>query len=178
MTEAEKINALWDEREVIKVMLRFGRSLDTGDWPAYRSCFTNPVNINFKRLTGFDEVSVDADLWTLFAEQILTPVRRHHVYSNFNVELDGDRAYLLVYMTARHWKSTDNGCSMNTQYGWYDVWFERRDGEWLMNRVKHDFQWVEGNGALLDVSDPPLVATMGKIFCEANFAGARAAIGG
>ncbi len=54
MTEAEKINALWEEKQVLKVALRFGRALDTGNWPAYRSCFTNPVNIDFKRLTGFD----------------------------------------------------------------------------------------------------------------------------
>lgn len=176
MTEMDKINALWEEKQVLKVILRFGRALDTGDWPAYRSCFTNLVNIDFKRLTGFDVVRVDADLWTRFAEQILSPVRRHHVYSNHDIEVDGDRAHALIYMTARHWKSTDNGTSENTQYGWYDFWFERRNGEWLMNRVKHDFQWVGGNGALLDVHEPELVATMHKIFCKENMEAAVQAV--
>jgi hypothetical protein len=177
MTEADKINALWEENQVKKVILRFGRALDTGNWPAYRSCFTNPLNIDFKRLTGFDEVRVDADLWTLFAEQILSPVRRHHTYTNFNIEVDGDRAYAHVYMTSRHWKSTDIGTSMNTQYGWYDFWFERQDGAWLMNRLKHDFQWVGGNGALLDVSQPDLVATMQQVFRKENMEAALLAIG-
>lgn len=176
MTDQEKLLALWEEKQVMKVMLRFGRALDTGDWEAYRSCFTNPVSIDFKRLTGQPEVSVDADLWTLFAKQILTPVRRHHVYTNWDVTVDGDRAYILVYMTARHWKTTDIGSSDNTQYGWYDVWFERHDGQWRINRLKHDFQWVEGNGALLNVTEPELMATMGRIFHDDNFAAAKAAL--
>ncbi|MBO9375408.1 hypothetical protein GG804_01375 [Sphingomonas histidinilytica] len=174
MTPEQKIASLWDEKQVRNVILRFGRALDTGNWPAYRSCFTNPVNIDFKRLTGRDEVRIDADLWTLFAEQILSPVRRHHVYTNWDITVDGDRAHALVYMTARHWKSTDLGVSHNTQYGWYDFWLARQaDGEWLMHKVKHDFQWVDGNNALLDLQEPALVETMTKIFCEPNFAAAR-----
>jgi hypothetical protein len=177
MTRDEKIDALWEERCVHQAILRFGRALDTGDWAAYRACFTTPVNIDFKRLTGQEEVRVDADLWTRFAEQILSPVRRHHTYSNFSITLDGARAHALVYMTSRHWRSTDIGVSYNTQYGSYDFWLERRDGEWLMTRVKHDFQWVDGTAALLDVSDPDLQKTMGQVFCDANFSAARAYLG-
>lgn len=168
MTDQEKLLELWEEKQVMKVMLRFGRALDTGDWAAYRSCFTNPVDIDFKRLTGQSEVRVDADLWTKFAEQILTPVRRHHVYTNWDITVDGDSAEALVYMTARHWKSTDIGTSTNTQYGWYNVTFERHGSEWLMSRVKHDFQWVEGNGALLDVHEPELARTMQQVFHSNN----------
>lgn len=58
MTDAEKIGVLWEERAITSVMLRFGRALDLGDWPAYRSCFIDPVDIDFKRLTGFEEVRV------------------------------------------------------------------------------------------------------------------------
>jgi hypothetical protein len=175
MTNEEKLLELWEEKQVMKVILRFGRALDTGNWAAYRTCFTNPVNIDFTRLTGQPEVRVDADLWTVFAEQILTPVRRHHVYTNWDITLEGDRAHALVYMTARHWKSTDNGVSHNTQYGWYDFWLERQGDEWLMTKVKHDFQWVDGNASLLDVHEPELMKTMGKIFCDANADAARLA---
>lgn len=178
MTNEEKLLELWEDKQVSKVMLRFGRSLDTGDWAAYRSCFTDLVNIDFKRLTGMPEVRVDADLWTLFAEQILSPVRRHHVYTNWDVSVDGDRAYALVYMTARHWKGTDLGASDYTQYGWYDVWLERAGDAWLINRIKHDFQWVEGNNALLDTSEPELSRTMARVFCQENIDAAAAAIAG
>jgi hypothetical protein len=165
---AARLHALLEERDVEKIMLRFGRALDTGNWPSYCSCFTDPVNIDFKRLTGWDEIRVSAELWTKFADQILTPVRRHHVYSNVNVKVDGDSAYGIFYMTARHWKATDLGTTDYTQYGWYDVWFVRQNGEWKIRRLKHDFQWGEGNNSLLDMSDPDLLKTMHQVFNPDN----------
>jgi hypothetical protein len=168
MTEAEKLALLWDERAITKTMLNFGRALDVGDWPLYRSTFTDTILVDFKRLTGYDEVKVPADDWTRFAELILSPVRRHHVYSNFHIDVDGDRAFAVVYMTARHWKATDLGVSEYNQYGWYDVHFVREGGRWLIARIKHDFQWVSGNNALFDMTEPQLAASMAKVFCEDN----------
>lgn len=176
MTDEDKLLDLWESRQVERVALRFGRALDTGDWAAYRACFTEVLNVDFARLTGCAEVRVNADLWTRFAKQILTPLRRHHVYTNTVVAIDGDRAHAHIYMTARHWKATDHGSSLNTQYGWYDFWFERSPCGWLINRLKHDFQWVEGNGGLLDMTDQGLVATMGQVFCPENVAAAVMAL--
>jgi hypothetical protein len=177
ITTEDRLHALLDERDVEKVMLRFGRALDTGNWPSYRSCFTDPVNIDFKRLTGHDEVRVSADEWTRFAEQILSPVRRHHVYSNVDIKVDGHAAYGVFYMTARHWKSTDLGTSDYTQYGWYDVWFVRQADGWKIRRLKHDFQWVDGNNALLDMSGPQLAETMRRVFNLQNAQAATAHAG-
>ncbi len=166
--EDANLAALLDERAITKVMLRFGRSLDLGDWPGYRSCFTDYINVDFKRLTGVPEIRVNADDWTRFAELILTPVRRHHVYSNFDVDVQGDRGFALTYMTARHWKATDLGASVYNQFGWYHAWFERHGGEWKIAYIKHDFQWVDGNNALFDMSEPELQASMEKVFSQTN----------
>lgn len=166
---------LLDERAITGVILRFGRSLDLGDWPGYRSCFTDSMLIDFERLTGVPKVRVDADDWTRFAELILSPVRRHHVYSNFDIKPDGDRASAVWYMTARHWKSTDLGSSIYNQYGWYDADFVRQNGEWKMSYVKHDFQWVDGNNALFDMAEPELAASMAKVFSAENIAAGSAA---
>ena len=51
-TDREMLRALWEERQVNKVMLRFARSLDTGDWSAYLDCFTAPVNIDLLWIEG------------------------------------------------------------------------------------------------------------------------------
>ena len=82
LSQAQMIETLWTRAEIEKVMLNFGRALDTGNWTLYRSCFADRFRVNFERLTGQPEVYVDADLWTRFAEIILSPVRRHHQYSN------------------------------------------------------------------------------------------------
>ena len=167
-TTNEMIETLWARSQVEGVMLRFGRALDLGDWKAYRSCFADRFRVNFERLTGQPEVWVDADLWTRFAEVILSPVRRHHQYSNTNVSLQGNTAQAITYMVARHWKATDGGSAEYTQIGWYDNTFELIGGEWKLIRLLHTYQWVSGNGGLFDFSDPELIQVMGQVFAPQN----------
>lgn len=166
---------LLDEEAIKKIMLRFGRSLDLGDWPQYRTCFTDKLLVDFERLTSQPKTLVDADDWTYFAELILSPVRRHHVYSNFHIDVDGDAADGVWYMTARHWKATDMGASNYNQFGWYDGSFIRQNNDWKMSYIKHDFQWVDGNNAMFDMGDPELQACMAKIFSPKNIKAARKA---
>jgi hypothetical protein len=123
MDDTERLNLLWDERSITRTMLKFGSSLDTGDWTGHASCFTDPVNINFKSFTGFDEVRVDAVLWARFAEVILSSAPRHHVLGDFEINIDGDRAYATVNMISSQWTETQEGRTANRQYGWYDVRF-------------------------------------------------------
>jgi hypothetical protein len=168
LTTAEMVEALWVRSQIEAVMLRFGRALDLGDWKAYRSCFADRFRVNFERLTGQHEVHVDADLWTRFAEVILSPVRRHHQYSNLSVSVQDDRAEAVIYMVARHWKATDSGSSEYTQVGWYENTFGCFDGEWKIIRLLHTYQWISGNGALFDFNDPELVKVMGQVFAPEN----------
>lgn len=165
---AQMLETLWARAQIEAVMLRFGRALDVGDWKGYRSCFADRFRVNFERLTGQPEVWVDADLWTRFAEVILTPVRRHHQYSNLSVTVSGDTAEAIIYMVARHWKPTDAGSSEYTQVGWYENTFGLIGGEWKITRLLHTYQWVSGNGALFEFGDPELVRVMGQIFAPEN----------
>jgi hypothetical protein len=167
-TPERKIEELWARAEVERVMLNFGRALDIGDWMLYRSCFADRFQVNFERLTGRPEVYVDADLWTRFAKVILSPVRRHHQYSNFSATIEGDSANAVIYMVARHWKPTDGGSAEYTQNGWYENSFKRIDGQWKITRLLHTYQWVSGNGGLFDFSDPELIEVMGQVFSEKN----------
>ena len=166
-TEA-MVNLLWQRAAIEERMLSFGRALDRGDWELYRSGLTDRIRVDFERLTGFPEVEVDADDWVRFAELALSPVRRHHQYSNFSIIVDGDRATATIYMVARHHKATDRGSSENIQYGWYDMQFVLQAGDWKIARLGHDFAWVSGNDALLDFSEPALAAQTALIFCAAN----------
>ena len=167
-SQAQMLESLWVRSQIEAVMLRFGRALDLGDWKAYRSCFPDRFRVNFERLTGQPEVYVDADLWTRFAEVILSPVRRHHQYSNLSVTVNGDRAEAVIYMLARHWKSTDGGACEYTQVGWYENSFGFIGGEWKITRLLHTYQWIDGNGALFDFSDPELIKIMAQVFAAEN----------
>jgi len=171
LSHEQMIEALWTRSEIEQVMLDFGRALDLGEWPLYRSCFADRFRVNFERLTGQPEVFVDADLWTHFAKVILSPVRRLHQYSNFSAHVDGDRADAVIYMVARHWKAVDSGAAEYTQNGWYENSFARIDGRWKITRLLHTYQWVSGNGGLFDFSDPELQEVMAKVFAKDNRVG-------
>jgi SnoaL-like protein len=171
LSHEQMIEALWTRSEIEQVMLDFGRALDLGEWPLYRSCFADRFRVNFERLTGQPEVFVDADLWTHFAKVILSPVRRLHQYSNFSVRVDGDRADAVIYMVARHWKAVDSGATEYTQNGWYENSFARIDGRWKITRLLHTYQWVSGNGGLFDFSDPELQEVMARVFAKENRVG-------
>jgi len=168
LTTARMVEILWARAQIEAVMLRFGRALDMGDWKAYRSCFADRFRVNFEKLTDQPEVFVEADLWTRFAELILSPVRRHHQYSNLTVSLQDDRAEAVIYMVARHWKPTDSGAAEYTQIGWYENTFGYLEGEWKITRLLHTYRWIEGNGALFDFSDPELVKVMAQVFAPEN----------
>ncbi len=168
LSRDQMIETLWARAEIEHVMLNFGRALDLGDWSLYRRCFADRIQVDFERLTGHPEVIVDAALWTRFAEVILTPVRRHHQYSNFSATIDGDRAQATIYMVARHWRATDGGAAEYVQNGWYDNSFQRFDGEWKITRLVHTYQWISGNGGLFDFSDPQLIEIMAKVFAKEN----------
>ncbi|KRB86511.1 hypothetical protein ASE00_07370 [Sphingomonas sp. Root710] len=174
--DAERQAILWEERGITRTLLRFGRSLDTGDWDSYLTCFTELVSLNFERLTGHAEVRIETKLMCRWADLFLSPTRRHHSYSNFDITLDGQRAHAKVYFTARHWKATDHGESSNTQYGWYDFWLTKAGEDWKIHRIKHDFQWVDGNGALFDVTEPELARIAQQIFTDENKRAAVAAL--
>ncbi|WP_421838819.1 nuclear transport factor 2 family protein [Novosphingobium sp.] len=173
MTNDEKLETLWQEREVTKVILRFGRALDTGDWVSYRSCLPDRVLIDFERLTGRAPALVDADLLTRWAEAFQTPLRRHHTYSNFNIEIEQGHAEALVYMTARHWRPTDAGAAHNTQYGWYNFGLAWQDGRWLLTKIKHDFQWVDGNQGVVIGETHEAFTLVDEVFSPENQAAAR-----
>ena len=123
----QMLETLWTKAEIERVMLNFGRALDLGDWPLYRSCFAERFRVNFERLTGFPEVHVDADLWTRFAELILSPVRRHHQYSNFSATIHGERAEAIIYMDARHWQTRHTAAGRRQLAG-----VKRHDEVWVV----------------------------------------------
>lgn len=164
MTLEDKIDILWEERAITHLILQFGRALDTGDWPAYRACFADPVVIDFGSLTGQPPVSADPDVWTRFAEVFQTQLLRHHSYSNIKIEIKGSQAQALTYHTSRHRRDTGNGVPHNTQYGWYEFDLTLVDGSWKMTRVLHHFQWVDGNQAVVENNDPEFQALFGEIF--------------
>ena len=60
------------------------------------------------------------------------------------------------------------GASEYIQNGWYENSFARVDGRWKITRLLHTYQWITGNGALFDFSDPDLLKVMGQVFAAGD----------
>lgn len=167
--QQEDAKALSEKDRLQDLILDFGWALDSGDWDLYRSCLHDRVRIDFEGLTGFPEVEVAAADWTEFARHALSPLRRHHSYTNFRIKVSEATANARVHMVARHFRSTDNGSAENTQYGWYEFAFSRGgDSTWKISRVKHCLQWVSGNAGLFDFSKQPVASAAARVFHPGN----------
>lgn len=164
MDDSRKIQLLWDKLAIDQLMIRFGRALDTHDWPAYRTCFSDEIEVDFKDLTGHEPVTVNADLWTAFARAALEPVRCLHQYTNHLVDIRGDLATSVLYMEAKHFRTSDRGSAENTQHGWYENRYERSNGRWLITRLGHHLAWITGNEGVLDLSSPEVRSAFEAVF--------------
>jgi len=165
MDDAKKLWVLWNEREINRLMLQFGRSLDTQDWPRYEACFLSEFDLDFRDLTGAAPTRVLASLWVEFARVVLKPLKAHHQYSNHAITFHGDsEASSVQYHVSHHFKPTARGASTNYQYGWYENEFRRTADGWRISRLCHKFQWVDGNDSLLAITDPEAVAIAARVF--------------
>lgn len=155
MDDAARLALLWDRTAIHDVMLRFGRALDTHDWPLYRSCFQDEIEVDFEDLTGMKARRVTADLWTDFARAALSPLKVHHTYANHLITVTGDEAEGVLYHNSRHRRATDRGSDTNYQFGWYENRYRRAGDGWLISRLCHRIHWIDGNDRLLDHSADP-----------------------
>ena len=78
---------------------------------------TDPVNIDFSKFTGRDEIQVSGALLASSAELILAGAPRHHLLGAFGVDVHGDEAFATVDMISSLWSQSDSGLSATRQYG-------------------------------------------------------------
>lgn len=161
----DMVREMWDRQQISDVVLRFGRGLDAHDWDLYASTLDDPVHVDFRDLTGRAPVTTTPAKFAAFARESLKRLAVLHQYSNFHIDVDGDRASGVFYHVSRHRLPTRNGGDEYNQYGWYENRFRRdRAGTWRITHLKHGFQWADGNPTLIDVSDPAWQAAATEVF--------------
>jgi hypothetical protein len=103
-------------------------------------------------------------VWAEFASACLERLQVLHHYSNFHIELHGDTADGVFYHQSRHKLPNKFGEDTYYQYGWYENSFGRFEDGWKITKLKHTFQWCDGNPTLIDVSDPDWQAAAAAVF--------------
>lgn len=163
-TDERILHELWDRNEITNVMLRFGRGLDMHDWDMYAATLADEFEVDFYDLTGMVPAVTTPAIWTKFASACLERLTVMHQYSNFHMNIDGDKADGVFYHVSRHRLPNRHGDDHYTQYGWYENRFERTALGWKITHLKHGFQWCDGNPNLIDSSDPDWQAAAAAVF--------------
>jgi hypothetical protein len=122
MTDAEKLQALWDRAQIIELMHRYATAVDSKEWTTLRSLFTNEIGcemIGLKADLGLP-VATTADRWIDVISRGLAQYSvTQHSISNHRVEIGGEKAVCTAYVIARHFIPDGKGANAIFDVGGY-----------------------------------------------------------
>lgn len=125
-------------------LLRYCWGIDRGDLALVLSAFHDDAVDNH---SGFEESATERFTRTVVDAKDMV-MRTSHQLCNVLIQLDGDRAGVQSYMTARHQFPHEGKIFNWVIAGRYVDRFECRNGEWRIahRTVVYDFEWFDEAG--------------------------------
>jgi 3-phenylpropionate/cinnamic acid dioxygenase small subunit len=141
-----QLQYLLDRAAISDVQLRYATGLDMRDWAAYRSIFTDEIDVDFSSVFGGAARKVSADRWTEAAKKTVGCLKAtQHMITNHVITIDGDKALCVAYVQAQHYFPNDRGESTQTMGGYYTNHFVRTPHGWKIRSCKLTLTWNTGN---------------------------------
>ncbi|UCE72915.1 MAG: nuclear transport factor 2 family protein [Methanomassiliicoccales archaeon] len=136
-----RISKLEDESEIRRVFYNYCFRQDQRNVEAFLSLLTDDVRLAFP---GWDlEVNGKENLKKYFIEQVFATHEYHmHKVTNFNVQIDGEKAYGEAYLSLH---SSYQG-EPQEAYIRYMLQFRKEKGMWLLNEINCEV--ILWNGSL------------------------------
>lgn len=147
----DSVRWLVDRAQISELLFSFAAALDTKDWQRYAENYADDGYIELpdpQSSTGGTFVLYKAKLLELVPKSLGRYVATHHISTNHQIRIDGDRAESRSYLQAVHvaGKPTDHW----TAGGWYDCRYVRTPAGWKFAQVKLTAVWLAGAvGAIL-----------------------------
>lgn len=140
-----QLQSLLDERDIVRVALRYCRALDTKDWDALDDVFVPDATgvLGLPHLIeGRDAIKqrVSGALGLLDDSQ--------HLVGNHEVDVDGDTATHRCYLHAQHVRHVAVGGPNYIVAGRYEDRFVRTPQGWRITHRTLVVMWTEGNVAV------------------------------
>ena len=143
-TDAD-ITRLMDERDIVAVVSRYCRALDTKDWPLLSDVFLPDATAELgagARLVGLDAILV----------RIRTALQHlddsQHLVGNHEVVIDGDTATHRCYLQAQHVRRAAIGGPNYIVAGRYEDRLSRTPVGWRITHRTLSVMWTDGNLAV------------------------------
>ncbi len=136
----DDLRSVRDELDIQRVVHDYAWACDNGDWDLLRSVFTDDAQLDYSTTGGPAGSRDEVVAWL---EESLSQVDTiHHVVSNFQIDLDGDRADVRAMF---HCTIRLPGVSGTIVTGGYYVEQHVRtpDG-WRIRSLYEDNRWMDG----------------------------------
>jgi 3-phenylpropionate/cinnamic acid dioxygenase small subunit len=116
-----------DKEQIAEVLIRYANGIDSKDWPLFRSCWTDEIDVDYQQLGRFTSADALTEVMTRLHEN-MGPT--YHRLSNFVIAVDGDRATARSYVHAVLMLQPDDSTNWVDALGHYDDIFVRTQGGW------------------------------------------------
>ena len=135
MTDLQSVR---DELDIQRVITDYAWACDNRDWVLLKSVFTDDAHLDYSSTGGPAGPRDEVVAWL---EQSLSQVMIQHVVSNFQIDLDGDRANV----RAMFYASVDlpDLDEMLVTGGYYEEEFVRTSDGWKIQRLFEDNRWMK-----------------------------------
>lgn len=145
-----RVRGLEDERAVRELVVRMGTLADARDWHALEQLFTDPVRADWSELSGVAAADVSpSELVGGWRQGLGGLEATHHLISNHEVELDGDRADARAYVHAAHRLANAYGDPLWIVAGRYEHRLVRTEAGWRIAAAGFHPSWGAGNRQIM-----------------------------
>src|SRR4030095_14891679 len=86
------LQALVDRQEIVDTIVRWAYALDTKDWAAARTCFTDEVETDYSDPRDTSPTRLTAEAFVELRRRAHAKLMTQHLSTNHLVTLDGDHA--------------------------------------------------------------------------------------
>ena len=137
------LHELSDRQEIVDVITRYTRAIDTRSWDDLDAVFTEDAVLDYSAVGG---PAVALDVAKPWVEKGLSGFLRYqHVIGQVSIELDGDTARATAYFTNPMIAPTrDGGESLVEVGGYYHHDLVRTPDGWRSRRMVDELIWQRG----------------------------------
>ena len=133
------------EREKVQELLfAYGNGIDQKDFAALAGCFTEDAVFDY----GDSMPTGGKAIAEFVAEAVEHVEGTQHFFTNFIVDIEGDRGRFICDSLGQHWRNGPHGGDKWLASGKYTVEVQRVDGDWKISHAKVRPVWSEGNPAI------------------------------
>lgn len=141
ISDADRFSRYVDEADITRLLTRYAWCVDDKRWADWAACFTKDVVVRMP-FAGHDGRAGLAEWGRAALESFAVT---HHMSTNFEITVAGDRAVGRSKFQAVHVRSADHLDQHFTESGTYSWKFVRGgDGAWLIAECVLTPSWTSG----------------------------------